>query len=175
MFAGGALKIQAILPALLISFGGCGEKPLQQEALGDKIKRDCVSLIDTVRATEKEPTVRTATLAAELKKRGVTVPTSPEYPTFSDYPNNPARSAAEHEANRKAQVDALRAYDRGGGGAYGAALRQYEANQEASHHAWEELKSRPEYSDAWNAARAIERDEATRKCITERAKREGVE
>jgi len=185
----GAIAFSAQSAAAVCLTVACNSSA-QPEALGDKVRRDCISLVDTVRATEKEPAVLRSTLDKELRKRKVdiTALVEPEKPSFSAYHKPPATKpppravrdlAAEFSAAETtkieawlAEVEASMAADKGGGGAYGAALRKYDADMKAYEQAWKDLKGRGEYEAAWNAARAIDRDDSIRECIVKRAERE---
>lgn len=67
----------------------------QFEGPGPKLRRECVSLVDTV--LNEEPTVRTNEVKDELAKRGISLPS---FPTFPDSPTG--ADFAKYEAEKKA-------------------------------------------------------------------------
>ena len=88
---------------------------VSHEGLGPKLRRECVSLVDTV--LKEAPTVKTAELVAELKSRGMSVEPRPDLPSI---PANDAQWIVKieaHDAATKAwdakweELRGTRAYD----------------------------------------------------------------
>jgi hypothetical protein len=75
-------------------------------------------------------------------------------------------------AGQLEEANARKAVREGGGGAYGAAVRKYDAEMKLYERAWEDLRRSREYQQAWDAVRAAERDDAIRDCIQQRVQRE---
>ena len=111
---------------------------------GFKLRRDCASLVDSV--MNEDRTVSRAELRAELKQQGVDVPALPSRDLDSPIgPKTWLTKVGDRDAARKA----------------------YEAW-------WEEIRSRPTYQPAWEAAFSKKREKAIKECIVNRAAREGV-
>jgi len=121
--------------------------------VGPKLQRECVSLVDTVLAQENEPAVERGRVADELSKRGVVTPTYPKLPELPPLDRRSTPATMDEVAKGLIAHDVL--------------VKLYEEQ-------WEKLRGHPAYNKAWEVAFKAKRDEAIRKCVRERARREDV-
>ena len=139
----------SVAAALVIGLLVSQYLPLWRDEPGPRLRRECVSLVDTV--LSEDHTVRSGDLEKELIKRGVNVPPDP----FSRSKNAPGATEAEKSLNFLMS-------------------KEYEAEKKAYDAKWDEIKSTPAYNLAWEAVFSEKRSKAIKDCILTRARREGV-
>jgi hypothetical protein len=122
--------------------------PQRREELGPKLRRECVSLVETVL---KEITLSRLDLQLELANRGVSVPQPSSDPSLSMDPRNLGKGIPESQQ------------------------REYEAAEKAFEADWDVVNSSVAYREAWDSVHSRKREKAIKECVIKRAHKEGVE